>query len=73
MHFYQYVQSHTVLHQHVSPTAVTVTSVSYIENQVQLQAVFIIHYCTIICTLIVYRDEGLACHRNVFLKTYKCD
>ena len=46
MHFHQYVQSHSVLQQHVSPAAVTVITVSYIENRVWLQAVFIIHFCS---------------------------
>ena len=73
MHFYQYVQSQTALHQHVPPTAVTVINLSYTENQVQHQAAFIVHFCTVICTMIVHRDEGLACHRNMFLKTNKCD
>jgi cytochrome b561 len=57
----------------VWPTAVTVISVSHIAIEAQLQAVFIIHFCAIICTLIVYRDEDLTCHRHVFLKTNKCD
>ena len=51
-HFYQYLQSRILLYQHVSPTAVTAISVSYIDNQVQLQAISIIHFCTIISTLI---------------------
>ena len=59
MHFYQYVQSHIVFQQHVSPTAVTIISVSYIENQVQLQAVFIIHFCTVICTLYTVMEISL--------------
>jgi hypothetical protein len=69
IHICKYVRSHiALLHQHVLVSPVTIITVSHNKNTISIQIIvqkcmissgFIIHLCTIVCTLIVMLQDTL--------------